>query len=189
MTEPTDPFESASDETRSHASQVFAPLTDAEARDATSVATQALVQIVGLDESVVRHFPPQITVEKPKRRGDAPIRAIWVRARDRKKRIGYSVVVRDGEVVGRDFTDPGYPPTSPEEFDDARRTLREHPDYGQYLDRSDFDIQWFNPGHGDVRLAGARIVRVENDQVAEIVAAAVIDLDSATIIANGEHHG
>ena len=178
----------ASEHTKRHATRVLASLTQVEARDATEIAMSHLLKRANLDPGTLRTYPPELSIEKAKGGSAAPSRHIRVRFRDRVNHVGYSVSVHDGKALARGIEDDGRPPISDEELAEAQQALREHPELGRYVGSPGFDIQWFNPAHHDARLLGARIVLVENDAVAEILAIAVIDVDSETIV-NGVGRG
>ena len=170
-------------QTRQYAESVLAPLDPEEAEAAIRLA----LEIVDIASDRARVYPPALRIEKPPERDGAPTRAVWVRIRDRDRRLVHEVIVQDDRVVDHVESDAASPPVSDDEREEAIAVLSAEPRLGELLAEADIAIDWFSPGgHGPERLLGARLVRVDGYEVAEPVADAVVDLDTATLVRGGE---
>jgi hypothetical protein len=166
-------------QTRQYAESVLAPLDSDEAAAAIRLA----LEVVGIEPDRARVYPPTLRIEKPPDPDGAPTRAVWVRIRDRDRRLVHEVIVQDGRVVDHVENDTASPPFSDEEREEAIAVLSAEPGLGELLVEADIVIDWFSPGgHGPERLLGARFVRVDSHQVVELVTDAVVDVDSATLV-------
>lgn len=134
-------------------------------------------------------YDPQLRIEKARRRYAAPVRLVWVRIRDRDRRVVHEVSVRDGSVTEHVVSEDASPSFSEAELAEGRRLLAAEPDLSRLLAESDVEIEWFNPGHGPERALGARFVRVRDHQVIESITEAVVDLDEGTVAEGGDRSG
>ena len=178
----------ASRQTRAFAATILAPLSEDEAERAVRVARE-LVLGTGATADRIRVFPPRVRVEKPPERGGAPQRLVCVRVRDAERKVVHEVGVSEGEVVEHVVNDQGDPPFTDEERELALNLLAEDPRFRDLLNDQTVEVEWFNPGHGHDRLLGARIVRVEGNQVIDVLDLATVDLDNNGLIEGGEHSG
>jgi hypothetical protein len=183
MTESQDMHDAwVSVQTRQYAESVLAPVDPGEAETAIRAALEA----VGVAPNRARVYPPTLRIEKPPERNGAPTRMVWVRIRDRDRRLVHEVTVHEGSVIDHVESDEASPPFSDEERDEATQVLSAQSRFSQLLAEADTEIEWFSAGHGPERLLGARLVRIDSHQVVEIVTDAIVDVDGATLVHGGE---
>jgi hypothetical protein len=175
-----------STQTEGFADSVLAPLDHEEAAVAVREALETVTRdgTVAQDRTTV--YAPVLRIEKPPRLGASPARLVWVRIRDRDRRVVHEVFVEAGSVTEHVISKTASPPFSEAEHDEARRLLAEAAELARLLSRGDVGIEWFNPGHGPERLIGARFVRVSDHQVVEPIRTAVVNLDEARLADDGQ---
>lgn len=177
-----------SEQTKAYAAAVLAPLSEEEAAQAVQAALEALAAgHVAQDD--LRVYAPRLRIDKPGARDEAPTRSVWVRVRERSRRAVHEVVVRDGTVVQHEVSRGSSPPFSAEELGEAARLVAGESGLRELLDQAGTELEWFSPGHGDDRVVGVRVVRVENHRVVEDLGAAAVDLDAMTVVERGGRRG
>jgi hypothetical protein len=174
--------------TRKYARTILRPLGRKEA----AVAIEAALEVVLRDGRVrrerVRVYGPFLRIEKPERRGGAPKRLIWVRVRDRDQGVVHEVSFAAGKVVEHAVAGDANPPFCDEERRDAYRLIAKDPALGRLVARRGVEIEWLNPGpHGGGRTIGARVVRVRDHRIVELITEASVDLDAGVLLESGGH--
>lgn len=168
--------------TRRYARTVLTPLDPDEAATATRVAIEVVLRDGTVQQERTRVFGPALRIEKPRQRGGAPTRLVWVRIRDRDRGVIHDVSVKDGAVVEHLIDANANPPISAEERAEALQVISNDPELNRLVNRGDIEIEWFNPGaQGEGRLLGARFVRVEDHRVVETIAHVVVELDKGAL--------
>jgi hypothetical protein len=176
-------------QTRAFAATILAPIGRDESDGAARVALDAVIADESVQAERLTVYPPQIRVEKATRRDETPRRLVWVRIRNADQRVIHELAVADGVVVSHDLNEHGSPPFTVDERTAAHRLLADDRRYRDLLADDTIEVEWFNPGHGRVRLLGARLVRLEGSRVIDVVDSAVVDLDNATILEGGDRDG
>jgi hypothetical protein len=176
-------------QTRAFAATILAPLGSDESDAAARVALDAVVAGGSVRAERLTAYPPQIRLEKPPRRDEAPRRLVWVRVRDSDRQVVHEIGVVDGVVVSHEVNEHGSPPVTDDERTAARRLLENDRRFRDVLADDSVEIEWFSPGHGHDRLVGARLVRVDGTRVIDVVDSAAVDLDNSTILEGGDLNG
>jgi hypothetical protein len=179
----------ASRQTQEFATTVLAPLGNDESDGAARTALDTVLADESVRAERLTVYRPQIRVEKPSRRDEPPRRLVLVRVRDADRRVVHEISLADGVVVEHDVNEQGSPPFTDEERDAARPLLEQDSRFGDVLADPTVEVNWFNPGHGDDRRLGARLVRVDGVRVVDVIDSAVVDLDDGAVIEGGDHDG
>jgi hypothetical protein len=168
--------------TRKYADTVLAPLGRNEAVTATKLALEVVLRDGTVQRDRVRIYGPSLRIEKPNRRNGAPLRMILVRIRDRDQGVVHEVSIAAKAVVQHVIDADANPPFSDEELSDAHRLISADPQLGKLVTRKGVEIGWFNAGeHGGGRMIGARLVRVRDHRVTEIIGEAEVELDEGVL--------
>src|SRR5262245_47275998 len=171
--------------TQKYAATILTPLRRTEAAAATKLALTEVLRDGAVRADRTRIYGPTLRIEKPKRRGGAPTRLVWVRIRDRDRGVVHEISVGAGKIVEHRVDAYANPPFSDEEREEARRVISSDAVLGRLLSRKDVEIEWFNPGaHGDEqgRVIGARLLRTQKHRVIETMIAAQVELDKGVLL-------
>ena len=186
---PSDESWWTSRQTREFAATILAPLDRDESDTAARVALDAVVGGGSVSEERLTLYPPQIRLEKPRRRDETPRRLVWVRVRDADRRTVHEVGVVDGVIVSHEVNEQGSPSFTDDERTVARRLLSSDSRFRDVLADDSVEIEWFNPGHGGERLLGARLVRLEGTRVIDVIDNATVDLDNSIVVEGSDFDG
>jgi hypothetical protein len=170
--------------TLKYASTVLGPLRRTEGSTATRLALASLLGDKTIQKERTRLYGPTLRVEKPKRRGGAPVRIVWVCIRDRDRGIVHEISVVSGKVVGHVANPHSNLPFSDEERDEARRLIRADAVVGKAAARKSTEIDWFSPAehpHSSRRVIGARLMRVQSERLIRTIGEAEIELDQGVL--------
>jgi hypothetical protein len=170
--------------TLKYADTILAPLRRTEAAAATNLALAVVLRDGTIRAERTRIYGPTLRIEKPKRRGGAPARMVWVRIRDRDRGVVHEISVARGRVVEHVVNEYANPPFSNEEREDARRVIANDAVLGRIAARKDVGIEWFSPGthtRSPGRVIGARLVRIQDHRVIETIAEAEVELDQGVL--------
>lgn len=178
----------ASKLTKKFAKTVLAPLGRKESATAINLALEQVLRDGAIQRERVRIYGPYLRIEKPKRRDGAPVRMICVRVRDRDQHIVHEVTINAEKAIEHKIAPNANPPFSDEEQADARELISKDPKLGKLSSRKSVGIEWFSPGgHGQSRMIGARLVRVQANRVIEVLMEVEVDLDEG-ILHEGRGH-
>jgi hypothetical protein len=175
--------------TREFAATVLRPLGSDESDGAARTALDAVLADRSVRPERLTVYPPQIRVEKPPRRDEPPQRLVRVRVRDADRGVVHEITVADDGVIEHELNEHGAPPFTDDERAVGRRLLEGDSRFGDVLADPTVEIDWFNPGHGEQRLLGARVVRVDDTRVVDVIDSAVVDLDAGTVDEGGDLDG
>lgn len=170
--------------TLKYADTILAPLRRTEAAAATKLALAVVLRDGIIRAERTRIYGPTLRIEKPKRRGGAPARLVWVRIRDRDRGVVHEISVARGKVIEHVVNEYANPPFSDEEREDARRVISSDAVLGRIAARKGVGVEWFSPGvhmRSPQRLIGVRLVRIQEHSVIETIAEAEVEVDQGVL--------
>jgi hypothetical protein len=174
--------------TQKYAATILAPLGRKEAAAATKLALEIVLRDGNVKRDRVRIYGPSLRIEKPNRRNAAPLRLILVRIRDRDRGVVHDMSIKSGRIIEHLIDADANPPFSAEEQSDGIRLISADPQLGKLLASKRCEIEWFSAGeHGGKRVLGARIVRVRDHRVMEIITEVEVELDEGVLHTEGGH--
>ena len=179
----------ASRQTREFAAAILVPLGSDESEAAARTALDAVLADRSVRPERLTAYPAQLRVEKPLRRDEPPQRLVWVRVRDADRRVVHEITVAGDVVTEHELNEHGAPPFTDDERAAGRRLLEGDSRFGDVLADPAVEIDWFNPGHGEDRVLGARLVRVDDNRVVDVIDSAAVDLDAGTVLEGGDLDG